>query len=237
MIANLVMNIIDYEHLKDVLMMTINFYKLQNIDCKTNVDKICEVFEFTSKKADARLITLSKIVLFASYKKKLKMGKNLFIQFESDELIKFKTIEPILFERKMMPYKILKTVQLEKIDNHNYLSLFSLERNKYDIRNIWYSDWLYHASSSPIWNKRIKNHNGIINRDLKKIVFVNDDDEETFFDIYNLEPDEQPKNIRDFIIGEICEERKWSQIFAKYNKASILSIEDDLLNDLSRVVY
>jgi hypothetical protein len=237
MIANLVMNIIDYEHLKDILIMTTNFYKLQNIDCKTNVDKMCENFEYTGKKTDPRLITLSKIVLFGSYKKKLKMGKNLFIQFESDELNKFNTIEPVLFERKLMPYKILKTVQLEKIDNYHYLSLFSLDRKNYDIRSIWFSDWLYYASFSPIWNNRIKNHNGIINSELKKIVFKNDDDEETFFDIYNLEPDEQPKNIQDFIIGQICEERNWFKIFDKFQKTSVLNIDEDILNDLSNVLY
>lgn len=54
-----------------------------------------------------------------------------------------------------------------------------------------YDNWLYYASFSPLWKKRIERHNGIILQEEQKIYFENEDDEVSFYNYFNLEPDEQ----------------------------------------------
>lgn len=237
--AHLIMNLIDNSHLKEVYIMILNYYKIKIIYmCNLNVDKMCENFDFVGKKVDMRLIILSKVIYFAALNKKIKMGKNLFIQFEYDEIKQFHTVESILDNRTLMPYKILKTVQLEKIDSFGYLSLFSLERKNHNIRNLWYYNWLYYASFTPLWHKRLHNYNAVVDYEDKKVIFQNEDEEEMFFEKYNLEPDEQPKNIQDFIVGDIEPERRnWFLIFEKYKNKSVLDIDEYIFNDLSNVNY
>ena len=41
-------------------------------------------------------------------------------------------------------------------------------------------NWLYYASKSPVWNKRILRYNGTINHDTKTVTFKNEDDCENF---------------------------------------------------------
>ena len=90
----------------------------------------------------------------------------------------------------------MKKVNIYYIDNSNYLSLFGkgLSRNELDndsLKNLYYYNWLYYASYSPIWFNRIQLHNGKIDNDKQLIVFDTDDDEDDFYNKYNYEPDEQ----------------------------------------------
>ena len=237
MAANIIMNIIDFNHLTIIFEQLIEYYGLIGIDFKSKNEKILNDFVNLIKMNEPRLILLSKLMYFVSLKKKIKMGKNIFIQMEIEEMKGYETLESNLVERKLPPYKIFKQLELLRIDEHNYLSLFSLKRANNDIKNVWYYDWLYFASFSPLWLNRIKQHNGIINYETNKIIFMNDDDEEAFFDSYNLEPDEQPKHIQDLFIGSIVKERNWIQLINKYTGVSGLSIDEDLLNDLTNILY
>lgn len=238
MAANMIMNIVDFNDLTNIFELIIQYYSSNGIHCKTKHEKMLNDFDYLNKMFDnSRLIILSKMMYFVSFKKKIKMGKNIFLQMELEEMKDYETLESNLIERKLPPYKIFKTLELLRIDEYNYLSLFSLKRENIDIKNIWYSDWLYFASFSPLWFSRIKQHNGIINHETKQIIFMNDDDLEGFFDNYNLEPDEQPKYIQDFFICPIVKERNWIQLMNKYNETSVLIIEQDYLNDLTNIVY
>lgn len=57
-------------------------------------------------------------------------------------------------------------------------------------------DWLFYASFSPIWEKRILENNGIIELENRSVVFKNDNDLENFYNKYGYEPDEQPLEIQ-----------------------------------------
>jgi hypothetical protein len=57
------------------------------------------------------------------------------------------------------------------------------------------TEWLYHASFSPIWNMRLQKYNAKVDHVLKDIVFLTDDDFEKFMDKFGFEPDEQSLNL------------------------------------------
>jgi hypothetical protein len=59
-------------------------------------------------------------------------------------------------------------------------------------------NWVYHASGSPIWSKRIELFDGKIG---DNIIFEDDEREEAFYDKYGYEPDEQPLEIQQRCIG------------------------------------
>ena len=68
-----------------------------------------------------------------------------------------------------------------------------------------YNDWLYHASGSPIWKNRILSYGGKICHGTQQIVFMDEDQEEQFYNKYDYEIDEQPCELRDKIFG-----KEWS---------------------------
>ena len=61
-----------------------------------------------------------------------------------------------------------------------------------DLYKIQTENWLYYASFSPIWKRRIITFHGTIDHEKKSVEF---DDEEndlhTFYQIYGYDPDEQ----------------------------------------------
>jgi hypothetical protein len=65
--------------------------------------------------------------------------------------------------------------------------------------SLFRDNWLYHASLSPIWLERIKNAGGII--EAGRVTFASEDDEESFYDQYGFEPDEQPLEIQQKCMG------------------------------------
>jgi hypothetical protein len=56
--------------------------------------------------------------------------------------------------------------------------------------------WVYCATFSPIWMKRVQEHNGTIDDETKTVIFEDDDDLENFFELYGYEPDEQSVQIQ-----------------------------------------
>ena len=71
-----------------------------------------------------------------------------------------------------------------------------------DLKKKWYHNWLYYASFSPIWRERLEDFNTKINVEKKVVEFGTEEDEEKFFERWNLEPDEQSKEIQNIIIGD-----------------------------------
>ena len=57
-------------------------------------------------------------------------------------------------------------------------------------------NWLYYASYSPIWEKRIEEHCGHIDYENEKVNFQNDDWFETFHEKYEYELDEQKLDVQ-----------------------------------------
>lgn len=94
------------------------------------------------------------------------------------------------FEKKQLkPYKILKEMRHFQISK--YTNGFKLEREKVDLEKIFRMNWEYYANFSPYWNKKFKFHKGKINRKTREMAFKNDNNLDDFYDMYNMEPDEQ----------------------------------------------
>lgn len=114
--------------------------------------------------------------------------------------------------RNVIKYSIRK--DLNKLFNAS--SNFDYEAMK----NIYHNNWLYFTRKCPLWNERIKEHKGIVDDDKKTIVFPNDDQLEEFCEKWNYEPDEQPSNIQNALMGtNNCEYLNIKGFCKKYNLA------------------
>ena len=65
-----------------------------------------------------------------------------------------------------------------------------------------YDAWVFYASASPFWKTRIQRYGGKVDDDKKTVTFTDEDSEETFYNLYNLEPDEQPLSVIHNWIGK-----------------------------------
>jgi hypothetical protein len=92
--------------------------------------------------------------------------------------------------------------------------LYSLELDPdYKERTEDTDNWLVYASSSPIWLNRIKKYGGSVVGD--NVVFANENDEETFHNWYNMDPDEQPLSVKEKWRG-VRTYTSWTEIYDKY---------------------
>ena len=84
--------------------------------------------------------------------------------------------------------RVLETFGKYSICKH-YHRLFNTMTHA-DFADAFIQKWLYYASFSPIWEKRIAIHNGLIDYENERVTFANDDDEEAFRRTWDYEPDE-----------------------------------------------
>jgi len=56
--------------------------------------------------------------------------------------------------------------------------------------------WLFYAARSPIWANRIAEKGGVVDTAACRVVFSNPDQEESFYDSWGYEPDEQPVEVQ-----------------------------------------
>ncbi len=87
----------------------------------------------------------------------------------------------------------------------NMMELFHCNHNSVDTTKLCEyhridQHWVYFASFSPIWNKRIADYNGIIDHETYRVDFSDDDKFEEFYEEYGYDPDEQDRNVADKIM-------------------------------------
>ena len=120
-------------------------------------------------------------------------------------------------------YKTL--VYKRKYAVSQFIGAFKLKRDS--IPNIDYKDilrlyWDYFAYNSPLWKARIKAQNGkpIDFSNKYCLEFSSDDDEETFYELYNYEPDEQTLDVQEKSIGiiDIDKGRQWLNMIRNNSK-------------------
>jgi len=100
-------------------------------------------------------------------------------------------------------YKILREQRKYKTHTEKMNeSEMSINKINKTWQQCYYDDWLYHASFSPLWEKRIQEYDGLIDHTNQKVdfddseIYKNDNTRfEEFYNHYNLEPDEQPGNV------------------------------------------
>jgi hypothetical protein len=102
----------------------------------------------------------------------------------------------------------------------NTLAIFDHEHGIYtqeQIQSLYWYHWLYYANKSPIWTERISTYGGQLNNESHSIDFDAIDLEEAFYEKYNLEPDEQSKQLQEMNIGTGLEEQmSWAEFYEKY---------------------
>lgn len=137
----------------------------------------------------------------------------IYIVVEQKDVVKYITvnhIKPHYLLRKIVKYPVRK----------NTLAIFDHEHGIYthaQLQSLYWYYWLYYASASSIWSDRIAKYGGTINHDRHRIDFATDEQGEAFHDKYNLEPDEQPKQIQEMNIGSGLEEQMtWLEFYEKY---------------------
>ena len=116
-----------------------------------------------------------------------------FIAIQETQIEKYKTKEPTQYLWKHLSIVCEKPVFKNKLSKKNEIKILDIFRDK----------WLFCASFSPIWKKRIQEYNGKIIGRTSEIVFENDDDYDNFYDKYNYEPDEQSLEIQKKCMGII----------------------------------
>jgi hypothetical protein len=163
-----------------------------------------------------------------SKKDKLKKGRNIFVPVSIEEISCFKTI------MNDKAYKVLPLACKCGIDDFNYLSLFKLKRVKYNIKNKYWYNWLYHASFSPIWAKRIHDLGGYPDYNKKIIIFKeepNDDLMQIFYNLYGYEPDEQSIEVQEKSIIDIKKINNWFIFYKNFRKNGLVEVEQEELKE------
>lgn len=98
---------------------------------------------------------------------------------------------------KPVYYKVLRTVC--KYETHKkWTQVFGCIYKDMDYRDILLKhrdQWLYYASFTPLWEKRILQFNGTVDYDKREVNFENDDDFENFYELYSYDIDEQPHEV------------------------------------------
>lgn len=247
-LSSLICNDILDSHLLLALEKIIGFFK--NIGLKLNETKIIKEYKkiIEDDNKFKRIILLSKIIHYFTAIKKIPLGKNIYVHIEPEEVVIYENIYVNLKEKgngtkvSVLPaYKILPIASIYYIDTDNYLSLFKLKRDTIDIKNAYYYQWLYHASYSPLWMKRIIQFNGYIDTVNKTVLFNengdSDDNLQAFYDNYGYEPDEQKSEIQFRTIQEIKNVRDWGSFYKDHNKFGILEIEEEIIKEFGKLVY
>jgi len=249
MLAWFILSEIKDECLIDTLSRAIQYFteKGLNLDSKKIVAEYKKIIknDYHSNDNNKRVILLAIIIYYFAVTKNVKIGKNIYVHIEPEDVIIYENIYADLRIDNLRPIlpadKILSLATIYYIDQYNYLSLFHLKREKNNIITMYREKWLYYASFSPLWSERIAKHKGVIDKKTKTVIFEeqenSDDNEQAFYDEFGYEPDEQKIETQNKTIQEIKSERTWVSFYSEHNNNGIIEIDDDILNDIGKVIY
>jgi hypothetical protein len=118
-------------------------------------------------------------------------SKPRFVVIKDEQIDKYKTVEPTDRMWKHLQIVCEKPLDSEKMTKKKEEKLLHIFREK----------WLYYASRSLIWKKRILEYKGKVDNRKKTVEFMNDDESELFYEKFNYEPDEQPLELQKNCMG------------------------------------
>jgi hypothetical protein len=110
----------------------------------------------------------------------------LFIVYKDSDIQKYKNRPLISTKSWKIPPKVCIYTCLREPGSHAPGMLFDM---------VVAGEWLFYAAGSPLWKTRIQKYHGNVDYDKKTVTFSDEDLEEAFYNLYNLEPDEQPKTV------------------------------------------
>jgi len=186
---------------------------------------------------DKKLLLLTKIMTLFSLKEKLVKGKNFYIVVDPEDIIQYETIEATSVKH----YKVLDVARICGIDDLKHLSLFRLERESLfkagentdnKMKEMYFNNWLYHASFSPVWFNRIKKYRGYVDYTCQKVLFVDEDMMQMFYDKYGYEPDEQSQNTTDKCL-KINKGINWTEFHNNFKVNSLFLIDEEFIEEMN----
>ncbi len=153
-------------------------------DVKTNVFKRARMIKYNPRNMtflDKEILILRIIQLQS---KLINRKIEFYTEVEQEEVEKYQTKQ----EEDAKSWKILRNTISYNTDDFIYEKVSNLNPSEF------LDNWLFYAKDCPLWKKRLSKYNHQVK--LNKIEFENEDQEEDFWNKYNLEPDEQPKDIQ-----------------------------------------
>lgn len=196
----------------------------ENIKKSEEIQKFEEIYKKTKKSVIPQKIVLSLTFSLYNQNQKVKMGKNININLDIEELEALKKYETIISTKELQAYKVLSRAYSYQIDANNYLSLLGVKREQPETTNIYCYNWLYYASFSPIWLDRIQKYGGKIDYDRQTVKFQedpNDDLMQEFYGQFGYEPDEQTREIREKSIQPLNTTKTWQNFYETFGKRGI----------------
>ena len=218
-------NMID---LQDIYNMILDKTKNSNNDNNNKNNKNNKIYEELQNYINPNIILLTKIMTLFSKKHNLKKGRNIYFNVEPEDIVVYETI---IVDDILKNYNILENACICGIDELKQLSLFKLNRYKYELNGKYWYNWLYHASFSPIWSKRIHMFKGYPDYFKKIIVFQQDNLEEEFHKLYGFEPDEQKRCVQEKSIMSIERKYDWKWFEKTYKKNGLFNIYEEELEE------
>lgn len=196
----------------------------ENLKKSEEIEKFEEIYKKTKKSVMPQKIVLSLTFSLYYQIQKVKMGKNINLTLDTDEIEGLKKYETIISTKELPAYKVLPRAYSHQIDANNYRSLLGVKREQAETMNIYYYNWLYHASFSPIWLDRIQKYGGKINFERQTVEFQEDPDDELmqeFYGQFGYEPDEQTREIQEKSIQPLNTTKTWQSFYETFGKGGI----------------
>ena len=145
------------------------------------------------------------------------------------------------FSKTLRAHKILKKGCKYSINESGFLPLFELQRYKIgekSLLNRYHSEWLYYASASPLWTNRVSKFGGAADASKKQVIFNDIGREDSFYELYGLEPDEQPVEVQNACVVQINKETHGLKMFCRrFGALNVFNYNEDLLEAKGGVVY
>jgi len=157
----------------------------------------------------------------------IKPGKFLRLTISPEFVEKYRTIDAEEGKARLV---LQQACQYPIRKNYNVL----FKCSNLDITDLYRLHWLYYCWDCPLWRQRMKDYGGIVNHEKRSIDFHDEDKEETFYDLYGYEPDEQPLEIRSKNIGTGQEKqitiKEFSEKFGGTMQKKTIKISGSILN-------
>jgi len=213
-------------------------------------DKELKLFRKATFVIDPHIVLLQRVLSYYDAIHNPREKKNSYVTVDEEKLKQYETLNTD-YDSGFYPYKVFRSAVKYSVDHYGVQGLFCSLREKINpkkMHKMYTWDWLYYASFTPIWKKRIIAFNGFICHKEKKILFMESDTDceavkdaddwlDEFYDSYGYEPDEQPFNILEKTIPPI-KPKSFSEWWSSVKKENmIVFIEKDEIAELEKCIY
>lgn len=128
----------------------------------------------------------------------------LYIMLNAQDIVEYKTVAQDKYISRCVLKNVCKYTPCRKvieIDEGNVNINIPFPNILYGndemkIEDKYYFHWTYYAAFSPIWKQRIVQFGGMQNHKNKTIDFPDDEQSDGFYDLYQYEPDEQSRIVK-----------------------------------------